>query len=51
MIPQLIEHHQAGRLPLEHFVSFYDAEDYQKAFDDLKAGTVIKPVLVWRKVT
>lgn len=49
MIPDLIEHHLAGRLPLEDIVTTYDAENFSQAICDMRSGKVVKPVLVWRK--
>lgn len=49
MLPFLIEQHSAGNLPIEHLVTTYDVEDYETAFEDMRSGKTIKPVLVWRK--
>ncbi|ETN40992.1 uncharacterized protein HMPREF1541_02924 [Cyphellophora europaea CBS 101466] len=49
MIPRLIEHHLAGRLPIEQFVTTYNAENFKEAIEDMRSGKVIKPVLLWRK--
>jgi Zn-dependent alcohol dehydrogenase len=46
-IPKMIEWIREGRLPLQKIVKFYDAEDYEKAIDDMKAGKTIKPVIRW----
>ncbi|KAF4428780.1 C2H2 transcription factor [Fusarium acutatum] len=47
LIPQLIEMHAKGHLPLEKLIAYYDIKDYEKAMDDMKSGKVIKPVLKW----
>ncbi|KAJ9606268.1 hypothetical protein H2200_009229 [Cladophialophora chaetospira] len=47
MIPYLIKQHKAGLLPLEKMNKYYAAKDFQAAFDDMKDGKTIKPVLVW----
>ena len=47
MLPYLIEQHKAGRFPIEKMIRYYAAEDFQSAFDDMKAAKTIKPVLVW----
>ncbi|KAF5984154.1 C2H2 zinc finger transcription factor [Fusarium bulbicola] len=47
LIPELIEMHAKGLLPLEKLIAYYDIKDYQKAMADMKSGKVIKPVLKW----
>jgi len=49
MVPYLIEQHKAGNFPIEKMIKYYDAKDFQTAFDDMKATKTIKPVLVWSK--
>ena len=49
MLPFLIEQHAAGNLPIEHLITTYDIQDYETAFEDMRSGKTIKPVLVWRK--
>ncbi|KAF5722896.1 C2H2 transcription factor [Fusarium mundagurra] len=47
LIPELIEMHAKGLLPLEKLIAYYDIKDYEKAMADMKSGRVIKPVLKW----
>ncbi|KAL9564863.1 hypothetical protein ACKAV7_011315 [Fusarium commune] len=47
LIPELIEMHAEGLLPLERLIAYYDIKDYEKAMADMKTGKVIKPVLKW----
>ncbi|EXJ86298.1 hypothetical protein A1O1_06668 [Capronia coronata CBS 617.96] len=47
MLPYLIEQHDQGRFPLEEMITTYDIKDYEKAFEDVKAGKTIKAVLKW----
>jgi Zn-dependent alcohol dehydrogenase len=47
MIPYLIKQHKAGKFAIEKFIKYYDAKDFQTAFDDMKAAKTIKPVLIW----
>ncbi|KAF4953617.1 hypothetical protein FGADI_5953 [Fusarium gaditjirri] len=47
LIPELIEMHAKGLLPLEKLIAYYDIKDYEKAMTDMKTGKVIKPVLRW----
>jgi aryl-alcohol dehydrogenase len=49
MIPFLIEQHKAGNFAIEKMIKYYDAGDFQTAFDDMKAAKTIKPVLIWSK--
>jgi Zn-dependent alcohol dehydrogenase len=47
MIPFLIQQHARGTYPLEEFVTYYKAENYEKAFEDTEKGETIKAVLKW----
>ena len=47
MIPYLMEQQWAGNFPLEEIVSYYDAKDFAKAFEDSRSGKAIKAVLCW----
>lgn len=47
MVPFLIEKHNQGKYPLERLIRYYNVKDAQQAFQDMKAGKVLKPVLVW----
>jgi aryl-alcohol dehydrogenase len=44
-IPTLVEHHLAGRFPMDRLVRFYEFDDIDTAFDDAARGEVIKPIL------
>ena len=45
-IPMLVEYWQQGRFPFDRLLSFYSFAEIERAFDDLRAGRVIKPVLL-----
>lgn len=44
-IPELVEYYKAGRFPFDKLVKFYDFSEINKAFEDSKQGTTIKPIL------
>jgi aryl-alcohol dehydrogenase len=46
LLPQLLELHSEGRLPLEKLIRTYDFDDIDTAFADAARGATIKPVLV-----
>lgn len=46
-INQLSALHQAGRFPLERLVTTYPFEEIETAVRDMRAGTTIKPVLIF----
>jgi aryl-alcohol dehydrogenase len=46
-IPQLLELHAEGRLPVEKLIRTYDFEDIGTAVADAASGETIKPVLVF----
>lgn len=45
-LPELIEHHAAGRLPIERFITRYRFDQINQAIDDSHHGKCIKPVLL-----
>ncbi|OCT51323.1 Aryl-alcohol dehydrogenase [Cladophialophora carrionii] len=47
MLPYLMDQQQAGNFPLEEIVSYYDAKDHARAFEDSRSGKAIKAVLCW----
>ena len=47
MLPRLIELHAAGDFPVDHLVATYPFEQIDTAIEDVLAGRVVKPVLVW----
>ena len=48
MVPFLIDQHKQGKYPLDKLIQYYNANDYLRAFQDMKAGKVLKPVLIWK---
>jgi aryl-alcohol dehydrogenase len=44
-IPQLVALMQAGRLPIERLITYYDLADINRAAADLLSGRTIKPVI------
>ena len=46
-IPWLIEQQTAGRLPYEKLIRHYRFDEIASAYDDLKTGKTIKPVLLF----
>lgn len=47
LIPELIELHAAGRLPLERLERRYTLEEISQAADDMHHGRTVKPVIVF----
>ncbi|KAJ5700367.1 hypothetical protein N7536_003380 [Penicillium majusculum] len=47
MIPYLIEKQNEGKFPLEKLIKVYNSDDFLQAFNDMKEGNVLKPVLRW----
>jgi aryl-alcohol dehydrogenase len=45
LLPTLVEHVSAGRLPIDRLITHYAFEDIQQAVGDMTAGSTIKPVL------
>ncbi|KAK4185627.1 hypothetical protein QBC35DRAFT_503199 [Podospora australis] len=45
-IPLMIDLWRQGNFPFDHLVRFYEFDELHEAWQDLKAGKVIKPVLV-----
>jgi aryl-alcohol dehydrogenase len=44
-IPELVDLHLRGDLPLEKLITRYDFADFDTAWQDARAGAVVKPVL------
>jgi len=44
-LPELIEHHRAGRLPFDKFVTTYPFDQINRAIEDAHSGKAIKVVL------
>lgn len=47
MLPRLVGMNQAGEFPVDDLVTTYPFEQLDTAIDDVLAGRVVKPVLVW----
>ena len=47
MLPRLIAMNQAGDFDVDDLVVTYPFEDINTAIEDVLAGRVVKPVLVW----
>jgi aryl-alcohol dehydrogenase len=47
-IPHLISLYQAGKLPIDRLVKYYDFDNINKALDDAKNGKTIKPILLFK---
>ena len=45
--PKMVKWWREGKLPLEKIVTCYPAAEFRKAFEEMKSGNTIKPVLVW----
>lgn len=45
-LPLLMEWNRQGRFPYDRMITTYDFSDINKAFEDTKSGTAIKPVLI-----
>jgi Zn-dependent alcohol dehydrogenase len=46
-VPRMLGWYREGRFPVEKFVTFFKAEDFEKALAGMRDGKVVKPVLVW----
>ncbi len=44
-IPMLVDLFMQGRFPVDRLVRFYDFDQIAEAFDDLRDGTTVKPIL------
>lgn len=45
-LPKLIDYWRQGRFPFDRLLTFYPFHDIARAFEDIEAGKVIKPVLM-----
>lgn len=45
-VPELLAHHDAGRLPFDRLIRTYPLDDINQAIADQQAGAVVKAVLV-----
>jgi aryl-alcohol dehydrogenase len=46
VIPALVDHFLAGRMPFDKLITTYPLADINQAIDDMHTGSVIKPVLL-----
>jgi Zn-dependent alcohol dehydrogenase len=46
-VPYLIEQQRKGNFPLEKLITYYEAKDFEVAFEDMRQGKTIKAVLKW----
>ncbi|RMJ04700.1 hypothetical protein CDV36_014630 [Fusarium kuroshium] len=46
---QMIKWYREGIFPIDKLTSFYKAEDFNLAMQDMKVGRAVKPVLVWEE--
>lgn len=46
-IPQLVEHHRAGRFPIDRLVQFFAFDELESAFAASERGEAVKPVLLF----
>jgi aryl-alcohol dehydrogenase len=44
-LPRLIDYWRQGRFPFDRLLTFYRFDQIARAFDDVRNGRVIKPVL------
>lgn len=49
-IPFLIEHWRQGRFPFDRLLTFYPFAEIARAFEDIRSGKAIKPVLLMNGV-
>ncbi len=46
LVPELLQRHRQGRLPVDRLVTTYALGDFDRAVADQRAGLVVKPVLL-----
>jgi aryl-alcohol dehydrogenase len=44
-IPQLLEHYQQGRFPVDKIIRYYDFADINQAIEDSERGDAIKAIV------
>lgn len=47
LIPQLVQLHADGKLPLDRPVKHYTLDEIQDAAEDMHHGVTVKPVIVY----
>jgi aryl-alcohol dehydrogenase/geraniol dehydrogenase (NAD+) len=45
-IPQLVDYHLQGRLPIEKLITQYELDEINEAFEAAESGKAIKPVMI-----
>ena len=50
LIPELVQLHSAGKLPLEKIERTYDLDAIGRAAEDMHHGVTVKPVIVFRDI-
>jgi len=46
-IPQLVSLHQAGELPIDKLLTYYNIKDINRALQEFAAGKTIKPIILF----
>ena len=46
-VAKMIQWYREGRFPIEKFIEFFAASDFENALRGMKDGNIVKPVLVW----
>lgn len=46
-VPKMLQWYKEERFPLEKFVTFFAADNFEKALEGMRTGEIVKPVLVW----
>lgn len=46
-VPKMIEWYRAGKFPIDKFIKFMPAENFEEALHEMHTGMTIKPVLLW----
>lgn len=49
IVPKLIKYYNQGLFPFDKLVTYYDFENIEQAFADMKSGVSIKPILKIKK--
>lgn len=46
-VPRMIGWYRDGRFPVDRLMKMFQAEEFEKAIDEMHDGTTIKPVITW----
>ncbi|KAJ9143867.1 Alcohol dehydrogenase superfamily, zinc-type [Pleurostoma richardsiae] len=49
-IPHMIQLYYDGKMPLDRLAKIYPATDLDRAIEDLRKGSVVKPILSWEGI-